>query len=105
MSDLWVPGMPMNGRRQRQAVVKPFAQLGKQVKKMGFDCGLQHDAKERSMRVRFRPTTERTKQACISAGGDGEGLEVAVNYDEGDSPGTVALACIEKGLEVLEQIA
>jgi hypothetical protein len=102
MSDLWLPGMPRNGTPAR--TVRPFEQLGKQIKSMGFDAKLNHDGKERTIAVRFIPNTMRTREACIAAGGDGDGLEVSIAYDEHDSPGTAALACVEKGIEVLREV-
>lgn len=99
---LWLPGQPVNGTPRR--VVRPFEKLGKEIKKRGFDTKIAHDAKERVITVRFIPTTEKTVQACVSAGGDGDGLEVSLTYSLFDNPGEAALACIEHGLTVLQGV-
>ncbi len=102
MSDLWLPGMPQNGQPGR--VVRPFERIGREVKRMGFDVRVANDEKEYVMRVRFVPTTIKTREACVSAGGDGDGLEVSRTYTVLDNPGEVCLACIEHGLNALKDL-
>jgi hypothetical protein len=79
--------------------------MAKQARELGFQAQLNHDSRERTIQVRFVPETARARQAVRAATESDEQayLLVQAAYGEGDSPGELAAACIEKGLEELRQ--
>jgi hypothetical protein len=104
--NLWVPPEALVRKSQRGREVRPFAQLGKQVRELGFEASMRIDESERTIEVRFVPQTERTRQAVKVAAGSSQAdaLMVTASFGVLDAPGQLALACIEKGIEDLKQV-
>ena len=109
---LWVPpdaaaAATADKLKKHQAkVVRPFAQLQQEIRRMGFEAKLHHDPKERIVEIKFVPTTDKTKQAVKVAAGSSQanGLMVHAAYAVLDDWMQAALNCIEKGIEELKQL-